>query len=122
MKLEAVLCIANLVEHTNREECLNWLLNQNLIGIIHDELREGPDHGPLHMVLLQCLSKIFEYLPRQKTDYLNCYGTDVLERLQYSPHEQVHEAVIEFLEQHFECEDQNECIDDLNDLEDEART
>jgi len=38
--------------------------------------------------------------------------------LQFSRHQQVHEAALEFLEEYFDCQDQDEIIDDLNDLGD----
>ena len=51
-------------------------------------------------------------MPKEQEKYLNNYGTDALEMIQYSQNEETHKAAIEFLEEFFEVEDKDEMEQD----------
>jgi len=52
LKNEAALCIANMLQHCDKPALIKNLLKHNLMGIIHDELCAGVDHGVFQVVAI----------------------------------------------------------------------
>jgi len=80
MKTECFLFLANLLENLNgKPHHYKKLVSQNLLGVIHDELYEGPDYPYNNILAIECLAKIFRVLPDEQDKFLRVHGTEALE-------------------------------------------
>lgn len=50
-----------------------------VIGVIHDELLRGSDHGVLQVQMLETLNHIFKKIPGEADKFVRNYGADVFE-------------------------------------------
>ena len=66
MKKDALHFFANLLKSIEgNKDQIRVLVNQNLLGILHDELYDGPDEGVLNVLALLCMSSIFRTIPEE---------------------------------------------------------
>ena len=80
---------------------------------IYEELTEIEDNKDLQIIILEALSLIFKFKDL-KIEFLRVYEIDVLDRYQYSDHEIVCQAYIDFMEKEQMLKSQSELFDDDN--------
>ena len=80
LQTEALLCVGTIIAMATEPQLVKKLVSLNFMGILHEQLLEGPDHGVLQVQMLQCLSGLFRRLPNEANNFLRIYGSDVLER------------------------------------------
>lgn len=80
IKLEVVHLLANLLRFTDSGEKIRYLVTENILGLLNEELLSNAN-SPIFLVLaLECLGFIFSKLPEMKEHFLRNYGTEVFEK------------------------------------------
>ena len=69
-KQEAILVLANIIKRSSEQDQLKYLVDQNLLDMIHNELISGGDQEIFSVIALQCLDMVFTNLPNQRDLYL----------------------------------------------------
>lgn len=95
--------MANLLQFTDQEDNIRYLVKENILGILNNELLSNANSPMFLIFALECLSQIFLKLPEMKYEFVKNYGVDALEKCQYGSNDEVYEATIKFLDEHFDC-------------------
>ena len=95
--------MANLLKFTDEEKHVKYLIKENILGILNQELLSNAN-SPMFLILaLECLGFIFTKLPEMKSYFVKHYGVDSLEKCQHGHSEEVYDATIKLLDEHFDC-------------------
>ena len=113
MKRECLHFFANLVCDLD-QNLLTKLVDLNLIRTLHDVIYDEPNNAWQEIYALQTLDTIFTQVPDQKEKFLQRYGTEAIEQLQFSKNQEVVNEVLNFLTRHFECDEENDLEDAPN--------
>ena len=98
--------LANLLRYTDSQDHVKYLIKENILGILNDELLSN-GNSPMFMILaLECLSLIFTKLPEIKQYFIKTYDVDVFEKCQHGHSDEVYDATIKLLDEHFECKEE----------------
>ena len=102
--------LANLLRFTDSETHVKYLIKQNILGILNQELLSNAN-SPMFMILaLECLGLIFTKMPEIKQYFIRTYDVDVFEKCQHGHSDEVYDATIKLLDEHFDCKE--EIVDD----------
>lgn len=109
MNKECIQAIANMVNslQTNADG-LRILIAQGLMPVLHSQLVAMMNNGIILMYAIQTLQMVFRQLPNEVGHYLSKFGSEAIENMQYSDHETVRKTVASFLEEFFDCVEEND--------------
>ena len=106
IKTEVAHLLLHLLKFTDKEEHVKYLVKEDILGILNQELMSNANSPKFMVLAIECLGYIFSKVPDMKNEFLKNYGPDVFEKCQHGNSDDVYDATIKLLDEHFECQDE----------------